>query len=89
MRVFDDIIEACQDGKYHDIEEIQSRVAGNLNENQLEATLGALDRAGFIKRQRRTWSTRTRQVKLTPEMLNFLKRIKELENDETPEAPIE
>ena len=87
--VFDEVLDVLSDGKFHAFEDIQFKAARNLNETQVEAVLSFLERYGFVKRQRRTWSVRTREAKLQPEMLNFLKRIKELEDEEKAVAEAE
>jgi DNA-binding IclR family transcriptional regulator len=78
MSCFDFVLDTLADSKYHTFEDIFSRQT-KLNENQLEYVLAFLDRYGFIRRLRKTWSMRTRMVKLQPEMTNFLNRLKELE----------
>jgi len=79
LSVFDEVLETLYDGEYHTFEDIQLKAARNLNETQVEAVVSFLEHYGFVKRQRKPWSTRTNKAKLTPEMLNFLRRIKELE----------
>jgi hypothetical protein len=81
VSVFDDILEILKDGHYHKFEDILAKTK-NLNENQLEFILSFLQEYNFIKRQRKTWSTRTRQAKLNPVLENFLKRLIELESRE-------
>ena len=75
---FDFLLDILQDGKYHTFEDIFARQT-QLNENQLEALLAFLDQYSLAKRLRKTWSMRTRMIKLQPEMVNFLRRLKELE----------
>jgi hypothetical protein len=78
MSYLDIVIDSLADGKYHTFEDIVSRQT-KFNENQIEAILAFLERFSLVKRLRRTWSMRTRKVMLLPEMLNFLRQLKELE----------
>jgi hypothetical protein len=78
MSYFDIVLDTLADGKYHTFEDIVSRQT-KFNENQIEAILAFLERFSLVKRLRRTWSMRTRKVMLLPEMLNFLRQLKELE----------
>lgn len=77
LSVFDEILDVLSDGGYHTIEDIDSKT--HLNMNQIEFALSFLEQYGFIRRLHPRWSTRTRKAILTNEMLNFLKRLKELE----------
>lgn len=88
VSVFDDVLEVLKDGKYHSFEELWEKVK-TLNENQLELILGFLLEYDLIKRQRKTWSLRTRQAKLNPILENFLKRLAELETLSKTEAAME
>jgi len=81
--VFDEVFSVLSDGKYHSFEEISPKIR-HLNQNQLEAVLSFLNRYSLITRKRRVWSTRTQGAKLTPEIFNFLNRVKELEKSEDP-----
>jgi len=84
--VFDDILDALSSGEYVTFDTI--RLKSRLNEEQVEAVLSFLEYYGFVRRQRKMWSTRTQRAKLTPGMLNFLRYIKELEDSEETEARI-
>jgi len=75
--IFDDILDALKDGEYHDFTTIHWK--SRLNSDQVEAALCFLAKYGFVSRQRRPHSLHTKRAKLTPTMLEFLKRIKELE----------
>jgi hypothetical protein len=87
MQVFDDVLEILKDGHFHTFEEILAKLK-MLNENQLEFIFGFLQEYNFIRRQRRTWSLKTRGVKLTPVLENFLKRLMELDSLSETEATI-
>ena len=76
LPIFDEILEVLSDGQYHRFEDLKARV--KLNETQVEVVLSFLASFGFVKLQRRRWSTRTAGARLMPEMANFLKRLKEL-----------
>jgi len=75
---FDFILDLLNDGKYHTFEDIFSRQT-MLNETQLEGVLIFLSKFGFVKRLRHSWTTRTWKVVLQPEVVNFLRELKELE----------
>lgn len=75
---FDIVLDLLSDGKYHSFDDIMNRQT-MLNENQLEAILAFFEDHEFVRRLRKGWSTRTRKVMLTPAMLMFLERLKELE----------
>jgi hypothetical protein len=77
MQIFDDILEILKDGKGYSYKEIASKV--KLNDIQLEFALAFLEKYNFINRYRWPWSDKTRRAQLTPVMVGFLKRIKELE----------
>jgi hypothetical protein len=87
MQVFDDVLDILKDGHFHTFEEISSKLK-TLNENQLELIFGFLQEYSFIRRQRRTWSLKTRGVKLAPVLENFLKRFRELDSITEVEAAI-
>ena len=87
MRVFDDIVDALSDGKYHTFEDIQltlkyaqPKATHNLDETQIELVLSILSTAGFIRRLHKPYSSRTWKARLEPQMLDFLKRIKDRED---------
>jgi len=87
MRVFDDILDTLSDGKYHNFDEL-TMFSSSHNEDQIELIMKFLESYGFIRRQRKVWSTRTNKVRLEPSMLNFLRRLKELEDQEKKECKI-
>jgi len=88
MQILDRILEVLSDGHYRPFIEIMTGVLEKttVNENQLELALSFLEEAGFVKRVRTKWSTRTLKAALTPKAVKFLERIKWLEDQEEEAA---
>lgn len=75
LLAIDDILELLNNGEWHGLKEIADRI--RLNEFKVELITSFLAEYDFLE-----FNKKEKRIKLSPQLLHFLKKIEEVEREE-------
>jgi len=79
LLAIDEILEVLENGKWHDLKEIVEKT--RLHEPKLKLVTSFLAEYDFVQ-----LDPAISRIRLTPQLLNFLKKIQDLEREEAIKA---